>query len=243
MNTYKDLTQESKDYLINEISKSKDKLELWKQSFENGYDPKQVADFLGILQNAEWLETKKCVMVKKSLLLTKEECDTIIQNIKNGCCDSTVIGFQNVNPDRISKTKWYINMEWLDKKINDFMGTTNKYAESTQGTWYLPGGYYVKHADFFRQNNIQLKQVWDYDVRGQRTWTALLYLNTVTNGSGKTTFPHINQSIQPENGTLVAWYNLLPNGEGNCDTEHIAEKLVDAEKFICQKWYRVKPTN
>ena len=69
--------------------------------------------------------------------------------------------------------------------------------------------------------------------------SALIYLNSLNDQGGKTSFPHLNLQFEPEEGMLVCWYNLLPDGTQNVDTQHIAEPVM-SEKFVIQKWFREK---
>jgi len=238
MNLYKSLDDEWKRWLSFNVNNKCDKLELMNKCISNNFEPKQVASFLNIMKECEWIETDKCIMLCKRNVLTAEECRIVIDNIKTGYQDSTVVG-KGVDESRKSKTKFHMNLKWLDDKFHNFMGSGENFSETTQGTWYTPGGFYKQHTDFFNETSIEKKFVHDYEKRGNRTWTALMYLNDVTDGYGKTKFPFINQEIAPEQGMVLCWYNLLPNGKGNTLTEHIAQE-VKQEKFIVQKWYRCK---
>lgn len=238
MNLHKPLDDEWKQWISSNVNKGCDKLELFNKCIGNHFEPKQVVSYLDIMNGAEWMDTEKCIMLRKKNLLTPEECNLVVENIKTGYQDSIVVG-KGLDQSRRSRTKFYMHMKWLDDKFHQFMGSRESFAEPTQGTWYVPGGYYKQHADFFNEHSIENNLVHDYEKRGNRTWTVLVYLNDVTDGFGHTEFPYLNQKIQPERGTAICWYNLLPNQKGNTLTEHIAKEVND-EKFVIQKWYRCK---
>ena len=237
MNLNHPITDDWKRWFEENMSRGCDKLRMFNQSVKCGVDPKESRKILGIMRDAEWLETDKCLLLKKKNFLTSEECKIVIQDIETDNIDSTVTG-SNDN-FRQSKTKHFMKLKWLDEKFHDFMGSKESFSEGTQGTMYNPGGFFKIHGDYFNHSAIEENLVWDYSIRGQRTWTALLYLNTSKDGGGKTSFPHLIQTFTPEEGTLVCWYNLLPNEDINKNTEHIAEP-VKSVKFVVQKWYRQK---
>ena len=72
---------------------------------------------------------------------------------------------------------------------------------------------------------------------GQRTWTAMIYLNEPEDG-GATRFKRIGKTIQPETGKLLAWNNLLPDGRPNPATIHQGMKVRRGTKYIITKWFR-----
>src|SRR3546814_3191016 len=54
---------------------------------------------------------------------------------------------------------------------------------------------------------------------GQRTWTAMIYLNDVAEG-GATWFPTAGIRVAPKRGLLLAWNNMKPDGTPNEMTLH-----------------------
>ena len=237
MELLKTVTDEWMEKILNDIKEGRNKLSLLNESIQQKFNPKEIVEILGIFKDAEWIETNKCVLLTKKNFLSEEECKIIRENIKSSSVSSVVIGENN--GFRNSKTKFNMNIDWVNQKLHQFMGSDEFNSESTQGTFYEQGGFFKLHGDYFNITSIKENKVWDYQIRGQRTWTALIYLNTLEDGSGKTTFPHLKQSFTPELGRIVFWYNLLPDGTPNKNTEHIAED-VKSEKYVIQKWYREK---
>jgi prolyl 4-hydroxylase len=78
------------------------------------------------------------------------------------------------------------------------------------------------------------------DVAGNRTWTAMVYLNTPEAG-GATRFKAIDKTIQPEAGKLVAWNNRRPDGTLNPATIHHGMKVRAGVKYVITKWFRERP--
>ena len=105
----------------------------------------------------------------------------------------------------------------VDRKIAALLGLPLDSSEPIQGQRYAPGQEFKPHTDTFKPGNN------DFDVHtaetGQRTWTAMVYLNQPEDG-GATRFQWIGKTIQPETGKLVTWNNLLPDGRPNPATIH-----------------------
>ena len=108
-------------------------------------------------------------------------------------------------------------------------------SEPIQGQRYAPGQEFKPHTDTFEPGG------YDFYVhtaeRGQRTWTAMIYLNQPEEG-GATRFKTIGKTIQPETGKLLAWNNLLPGGQPNPATLHQGMKVRKGTKYIVTKWFR-----
>ena len=75
---------------------------------------------------------------------------------------------------------------------------------------------------------------------GQRTWTAMIYLNEPEDG-GATRFKTIGKTIQPETGKLLTWNNLNPDGRPNGATLHQGMKVRRVTKYVLTKWFRELP--
>ena len=73
---------------------------------------------------------------------------------------------------------------------------------------------------------------------GNRTWTAMIYLNDVEEG-GETKFTKINFSSKPERGKLLIWQNTN-NGQNVDNSMHCGMPVIKGEKFVLTKWLREK---
>jgi prolyl 4-hydroxylase len=62
---------------------------------------------------------------------------------------------------------------------------------------------------------------------GQRSWTAMAYLNTVEEG-GSTDFPKVNLSIPPQPGALLIWNNMDRDGRPNPKSLHAGRPVIRA---------------
>jgi len=126
----------------------------------------------------------------------------------------------------------------VDAGIGALLGLDLAASEPLQGQRYAPGQEFRAHTDTFEPGG------YDYYVHtadaGQRTWTAMVYLNQPDDG-GATRFKSIGKTIQPELGKLLAWNNLMPDGRPNPATLHQGMKVRRGVKYIITKWFRERP--
>ncbi len=126
----------------------------------------------------------------------------------------------------------------INHQIADLLGLDLAFGEPMQGQRYAPGQEFKAHTDFFEPDGADFYTF--TAERGQRTWTAMIYLNAPEVG-GATRFKTFGKSIQPETGKLVAWNNLLPDGRPNPATLHHATKVRKGLKYVITKWFRERP--
>lgn len=128
----------------------------------------------------------------------------------------------------------------VDRRIAALLGLDSASSEPIQGQRYAPGQEFKPHTDTFEPGG------YDFYVhtaeRGQRTWTAMIYLNQPEDG-GATRFKTIGKTVQPEAGKLLAWNNLLPDGRPNPATLHQGMKVRRGTKYVITKWFRERPAN
>jgi len=122
-----------------------------------------------------------------------------------------------------------------DRKISDLLGLTLDLSEPLQGQRYAAGQEFKPHTDTFEPGGAAYYE--HCADTGQRTWTAMIYLNEPEDG-GATRFKLISKSVQPETGKLLAWNNLLPDGSPNPATLHQGMKVRRGTKYILTKWFR-----
>jgi prolyl 4-hydroxylase len=126
----------------------------------------------------------------------------------------------------------------VDRMITELLGLPPENGEPIQGQRYAPGQEFKPHTDTFEPGG------YDFYVHtargGQRTWTAMVYLNEPDDG-GATRFKAIGKTIQPEAGKLLAWNNLFADGEPNPATIHHGMKVRRGTKYVLTKWFRERP--
>lgn len=125
----------------------------------------------------------------------------------------------------------------ISKRIDDLLGLVAEIGEPIQGQRYLPGQQFKPHNDWF----YTTESYWpEEEARGgQRSWTAMVYLNAVEEG-GATAFTTLGIEIEPRQGVLLLWNNALPDGRPNEATLHAGTPVVRGVKYIITKWYRTR---
>ncbi|GLS27236.1 2OG-Fe(II) oxygenase [Marinibactrum halimedae] len=102
-----------------------------------------------------------------------------------------------------------------------------------QGQYYEVGQEFKPHTDFFEEHEIDQHGA----VMGQRTFTVMIYLNTVEEG-GETEFPRLNAKFAPKCGTAVIWSSLYSDGAPNINSLHHAHPVKKGYKAVITKWFR-----
>lgn len=143
-----------------------------------------------------------------------------------------VVTGSNVRSDtRISKSAWLTDEDHpvisrVNRRIGHLTGLNMDTAELLQVANYGIGGMYLSHYDFALPGQAANFLAAD----GNRVATALLYMSNVEKG-GATVFPKLNLTLWPEKGSVVFWYNLKRNGEGDMRTQHAACPVLVGSKW------------
>ncbi|TMM48998.1 prolyl hydroxylase family protein [Qipengyuania marisflavi] len=125
----------------------------------------------------------------------------------------------------------------ISRRIDDLLGVNSNCGETIQGQRYLPGQEFKPHNDWFYTD----QEYWQGENKrgGQRSWTAMAFLNTVEEG-GHTHFVEVGALIEPKPGVLLIWNNANPDGTPNLDTLHAGTPVVAGAKYVLTKWYRTR---
>ena len=123
----------------------------------------------------------------------------------------------------------------VDARIADLLGIDRAWGEPLQGQRYEVSQCFKEHSDFFYVD----QPYWtEYEARGgQRTWTAMIYLNQPAKG-GATAFKYLDLSIAPTLGRMLIWNNMALDGSPNPWTTHEGQPVEEGIKYIVTKWYR-----
>lgn len=174
--------------------------------------------------------------------LDREECRGLIAKIDAHRKPSRL--FVN-NPDPDFRTSETCNLERddelvldVERRISALLGLDPGHGEFLQGQRYAEGQQFKLHHDYLRTDQPYWNR--QKEVGGQRTWTAMVFLNAPVAG-GETVFPRIKLAIPPRQGSLVTWNNLDANGAPNPATLHQGRPVVRGEKYIITKWFRERP--
>jgi prolyl 4-hydroxylase len=174
--------------------------------------------------------------------LDPESCQALVEQIDRHRRPSTIADDIGVPGFRTSETCDLDSREsvvsLVEGRICDFLGQALDLGEPPQGQRYAPGQEFKLHTDTFEPGGPDYYE--HCAIAGQRTWTAMIYLNEPEEG-GATRFKAIGKTIQPEIGKLLAWNNLLPDGRPNPATLHQGMKVRRGTKYVLTKWFREKP--
>lgn len=123
----------------------------------------------------------------------------------------------------------------IDSKISNLLGVLPGYSEVIQGQRYDVGQQFKEHHDFFHTT----QDYWEKERTngGQRSWTAMVYLNDDLEG-GTTEFFKAKVGVRPLAGMLVTWNNMRPDGAPNNFSLHSGKPVTKGRKYIITKWFR-----
>jgi prolyl 4-hydroxylase len=174
--------------------------------------------------------------------LTQAECDKLVARIDARRVPSQLLA-PTEDPD--FRTSESCNMDPLDPfvktietRITGLLGIDPLHGETMQGQRYAVGQQFKPHHDFFYRD----QPYWPEMERcgGQRTWTAMIFLNE-PEGGGQTAFPDASIKVSPRAGNLLAWNNMDAIGEPNPFSLHQGMPVEAGVKYIITKWHRERP--
>jgi prolyl 4-hydroxylase len=174
--------------------------------------------------------------------LNDEDCATLIRLIDADRRPSTLLAVTEDAEFRTSEScdldRWSEEVRAIDERIARLLGVPLEHGETIQGQRYAPGQQFKAHCDYFHHGQPYWPAM--QASGGQRTWTAMGYLNDVEEG-GATWFPRAGIRVAPKKGLLLVWNNLLPDGSPNQDTLHEGMKVIAGTKYVITKWFRERP--
>jgi prolyl 4-hydroxylase len=166
-------------------------------------------------------------------------CDALIAMIDAGSRPSTLLTDRNQQGFRTSSScdmdRHAPEVAPIDRGIATFLGLDPAHGETMQGQRYEPGQQFRAHHDWFHEGESYWAKM--KAQGGQRTWTAMIFLNDVEDG-GATWFPQAGLKVAPARGLLLAWNNMLPDGSPNLATLHEGMPVLEGTKYIITKWFR-----
>jgi len=125
----------------------------------------------------------------------------------------------------------------ISGRIDTLLGLNAAIGETIQGQRYLAGQEFKPHNDWFYTDQGYWKR--ERKRGGQRSWTAMAYLNEVEEG-GETHFTEVGINIEPKPGVLLVWNNAMHDGSPNEGTLHAGLPVVRGAKYVITKWYRTR---
>ena len=173
--------------------------------------------------------------------LSPEECNHMMELSKNQLRQSQLFRGTDVEDlsVRRSKQAWLQDQDdpvlaQISQRIAQRTKTNVSDQESLQVVKYDTNGFYKPHFDACN------KKVGDDCERmnlgkGPRYMTVLMYLNDDFEGGG-TFFPELNQTVIPQTGKAVIFYNVDRSGDVIPKAIHGGLDVTRGEKWIANKW-------
>lgn len=126
-------------------------------------------------------------------------------------------------------------VQTIEARICALTGLDPRHGEALQGQRYAVGQLFKSHHDYFPYDT----DYWQEErlKGGQRSWTAMLYLNQPGSG-GETNFPTAGLCIEPRAGMLLLWNNMVEDGAPNPKALHEGCPVGAGTKYIITKWFR-----
>lgn len=171
--------------------------------------------------------------------LCTDDCAYLIERIEAGRQPSVTLADTHQPNHRTSESgnldRWDPVVRRIDLSICALLGLDERQGETLQGQRYGPGQYFRSHHDWFHTD----QPYWPAQAQtgGQRTWTAMIYLNQPAAG-GETHFDAAGLTVAPRPGMLIAWNNMDATGAPNLYASHEGRDVTAGVKYVVTKWFR-----
>lgn len=207
--------------------------------FGSGYESLPVVEWLSARPGVQKVPNPKLTLFIKRDFLSPVLCTMLMALIDARRRPSTVSDWNGDDAYRTSETCDFVRgdlaAEQVNRLITAFLGLDPLFGEPLQGQRYSVGQEFKAHTDYFEPTGVDYEKY--CSVSGQRTWTAMVYLNEPVSG-GATRFKAVDKMVHPEPGKLLIWNNLRPDGSPNPSTIHHGMKVRAGTKYVLTKWYR-----
>ncbi len=208
----------------------------------SGLDPTEAVARLSARAGVQRVPSPKLTLFLHRGFLEPELCVELIARIDARRRPSTI---SDSNGDAAYRTSETCDLDpadpvvaEVDRRIAEITGFDPAHGEPIQGQRYAVGQEFKAHTDYFEPQGVDFHRY--CSVAGNRTWTAMIYLNEPEAG-GATRFKAIDKIVQPETGKLLAWNNRRADGSLNPATMHQGMKVRAGVKYVITKWFRERP--
>jgi prolyl 4-hydroxylase len=172
--------------------------------------------------------------------ISRQDCEELMSAIDRCLVPSTVT--RGDSSYRTSRTSHLGGVDAdlvtrLEQRLVALFGVERSFSEPLQGQRYDVGQCFKEHTDWFEPGTNEFAS--HTNPGGQRTWTVMIYLNTVDRG-GQTCFKRLGRCYAPIQGMALAWNNLMAEGTPNPYTLHEAMPVQIGSKWVVTKWFRAR---
>jgi prolyl 4-hydroxylase len=174
--------------------------------------------------------------------LDAAQCAHLMARIDAGRIPSTVVADDPVPAFRTSETCYLYAVDpvvaEVEARLEQLTGIDPIHGEPLQGQRYAVGQEFKAHHDFFHTDQLYWRD--QVAIGGQRTWSAMAFLNAPEAG-GRTNFPTAGIMVTPRAGNLLVWNNMDLLGAPNQASLHQGMPVESGVKYVLTKWYRERP--
>ena len=174
--------------------------------------------------------------------LSEGECERVVALIGHHLHPSRLTYFPTDKGFRTSQTADLCHLRSpvatsLDAKICETMGIRAEYSEGIQAQRYDVGQQFKPHWDYFPPGTNHYNRL--AGVRGNRTWTFMVYLNEGMLGGG-TRFTELGLVRFSRSWAWRCCGTIsTPTAHRIRLTMHCGEPVISGHKVIITKWFRV----
>ena len=171
-------------------------------------------------------------------LFSRDECDYLIALAAPALRPSVIVdpatGRATPDPVRTSDGMNFgpaqedLVVSALNRRLAAATGTAYECGEPLHILRYAPGQEYKPHLDALP------------GVDNQRSWTALVYLNSGYEG-GESVFPELGLSAKGDPGDCLVFRNVDAEGRGDPRTRHAGMPVTGGVKWLATRWIRERP--
>ena len=175
-------------------------------------------------------------------LLTKDECDQIIEIAKPKISKSAVLSKEQFHPGRTSSHVFLPPNNSLLQKIDNivysYLEIPIENYEKLQVVNYKSTEKYDAHYDACDPSEEICQN--DIKTRGGLRYASFIFYLNVNFTGGETNFPKRNIKTIPKTGKAVLFFNLNDNNTNRRDKSfHAGLPQTTGEKWMCNKWIRM----
>jgi prolyl 4-hydroxylase len=191
--------------------------------------------------NLRSIELPALTLYQYDAFMTPQECERVIELAGGHLQPSPLTRAVRDGDARTSQTCLLAHLRSplaaeVDAKICQTLGIRESYGEGIQAQRYDVGQQFKPHYDWFPPHSAEYQRM--AGLRGNRTWTFMVYLNDGMEGGG-TRFTDLDYTVTPKRGMALLWNNLLDDGSPNMAAKHSGEPVTRGHKIIITKWFRV----
>lgn len=177
-------------------------------------------------------------------LFTAPECQHLIATSRPFLEPSRVVSQEGRNVKDDKRTSWEMRfypeskdmLIWIyERRLARISETRAAQGEPLMILRYEAGQEYQTHVDFFDAELPGQKAL--IEANGQRVLTMLTYLSAVEAGGG-TEFPELGITVEPDPGSTLAFYNVMPGGQPDPRTLHAGLPVQRGVKWLATRWVR-----